>query len=121
MSLKTLFLGKINKSKSVCTLLITIYTVWVYLDLLHKHTHHSLKYSIHWDDYYIVGGTGNTILHDTPKPPRLLDPANPANNLFDTGFTTTRTGDRSHDEGEGNWAEIKKKIETIDLTVDITA
>ena len=64
-----------------------------------------------------MGGPGNTILHDTPKPPRLLDPANPANNLFDTGFTITRTGDRSHEEGD--WTEIKRKIETIDLTVDI--
>ncbi len=53
----------------------------------------------------------------TPQKPRLLDPANPANNLFDTGFYTTRTGDKSHDEKEGNWSEIK--IETIDLTVDI--
>ena len=85
------------------------------------YTNTSLKYSIHWDDYYIVGagGTDNTILHDTPKTPCLLDPANPANNLFDTGFYTTRTGDRSHDEEEGNWSEIKRKIETIDLTVDI--
>ncbi|XP_064392105.1 2'-5'-oligoadenylate synthase 1-like [Halichondria panicea] len=77
------------------------------------------KQDIHWDDYYIVGATDNIILHDTPKTPRLLDPANPTNNLFDTGFTTTRTGDRSHDDGEGNWSEIKRKIETIDLTVDI--
>ncbi len=64
-----------------------------------------------------MGGSGNTILHDTPKSSRLLDPANPANNLFDTGFTITRTGDKSHDEREGDWSEIKRKIETTDLKV----
>ncbi len=58
-----------------------------------------------------------TRFYMTPQKPRLLDPANPANNLFDTRFYTTRTGDKSHDEKKGNWSEIK--IETIDLTVDI--
>ncbi len=67
-----------------------------------------------------MGGGGETILHDTPRPPRLLDPANPANNLFNTGFITTTADDRSHeyDEGEGDWSEIKRKIDTIDLTVE---
>ncbi len=62
-----------------------------------------------------MGGSGNTILHDTPKSSRLLDPANPANNLFDTGFTITHTGDKSHDEREGDWSEIKRKIDSKQL------
>ena len=60
----------------------------------------------------------DTILHNSPRSPRLLDPANPANNLFDTGFTTTQANDE-YDEGEGDWAELKRRIETIDLTVSI--
>ena len=65
-----------------------------------------------------MGGSGETILHDYPRSPRLLDPANPANNLFDTGFTTTQAKDEYCEEKE-DWAELKRKIETIDLTVSI--
>ena len=65
---------------------------------------------------------GPFLLDKTPQPPRMLDPANPANNLFETGFTTRQRGnDRSHDyeEGDGDWSELMSKIETIDLSESI--
>lgn len=65
---------------------------------------------------------GPFLLDHTPQPPRMLDPANPANNLYETGFTVRhQDNDRSHDyeEGDGDWSELMRKIQTIDLTESI--
>ncbi len=62
--------------------------------------------SIRWEKYY------NFRLRPTPYPrlyipserePRILDPANPTNNLYKTGIN-------------GNWTQLVANIDTIDLT-----
>ncbi len=44
--------------------------------------------------------------------PMILDPANPTNNLYETGFGKRH----DYDKGDGNWTQLVANIDTIDLT-----
>lgn len=50
--------------------------------------------------------------------PRIVDPANPANNLYETGIGYHHANNkcRDYEAGDGDWRSFKGKIETLDLT-----
>ncbi len=49
--------------------------------------------------------------------PCILDPVNPFNNVYYTGITSYQANSRTsrYDEGDGNWTEFVKDIDTLDL------
>ena len=50
-------------------------------------------------------------------PPRIVDPANPSNNLYETGIcgaSNKRGGD--YGEGGGVWDNFVRFVDTLDLT-----
>ena len=76
------------------------------------HTHINYTDSIYWEKYYNVGsgGFGGPNLFPTSLP-RIVDPANPANNLYETGIGTFKERHR-RDEG---WQALVANIHTVDL------
>ena len=52
-----------------------------------------------------------------PGHPRVLDPANPVNNVWETGFNDYNPGERHNDyePGDGNCTPLKENIDSIDL------
>lgn len=71
--------------------------------------------SIWWEHCYSLRQYPTLV---TPHPPRILDPANPANNLYITGITSFRPNERTreHKVGSGNWAFFKNHISSLDLS-----
>ena len=59
-----------------------------------------INHSIYWDGYYYNRGDYSDLL---PSRPRLIDPANPANNVWETGI-------------RGPSRELVSKINAIDLS-----
>ena len=57
-------------------------------------------FSVHWEKFYRMAEHG----HPMPVPPRVIDPANPANNVWQSGI---RGGDAS---------VFVSRIDTIDLS-----
>ena len=53
-----------------------------------------------------------------PSYPRILDPANPINNVWKTGFKTYKPGERisDYEPGDGNATLLRERIHTIDLS-----
>jgi len=53
-----------------------------------------------------------------PAHPRIVDPANPANDLYETGISSYRPNERAcdYEPGDGDWTMFKRKIGTLDLT-----
>ncbi len=76
----------------------------------------SLFFSISWEHCYSLRQHPTLI---QPRPPRILDPANPANNLYVTGVSSLiaaheRCGE--HKVGGGNWRSLCNNIESLDLS-----
>jgi len=74
-----------------------------------------LTLSIYWEQCYS--------LHQYPAlipsgAPRIIDPANPANNLYKTGIGHYSAHERHSDfePGDGNWSVFKRCIHTLDLS-----
>lgn len=86
-----------------------------------QYTHINYYFSIHWEDgragkkYYYRRRDYSRLL---PSRPRIIDPANPANNLYITGIGNQPPNERDSDyePGDGNWAELKEHIHTLDLS-----
>ena len=53
-----------------------------------------------------------------PARPRIVDPANPTNNLYETGISSYSKNQRARDyePGDGDWTLFKMYIGTLDLT-----
>ena len=53
-----------------------------------------------------------------PSRPRVVDPANPANNVWITGFKDYQPGERicDYEPGDGNASLLRRYIRTIDLS-----
>ena len=47
-----------------------------------------------------------------PPRPRIIDPANPSNNVYKSGI-----GPNLYGVGDGKWGTLQKEISDIDLTV----
>lgn len=70
-----------------------------------------LNCSVYWEHFYQQRDYPNLL----PACPRLIDPANPANNVWTSGFLQ---GGRLNDyaEGDGDSTVLKRYIHTIDLS-----
>ena len=71
--------------------------------------------SVYWEHYYSLGHYRSVVPSSVP---RIIDPANPSNNLYDTGIGYYCANEKSCDfeQGDGDWTAFKKKIHTVDLT-----
>lgn len=69
--------------------------------------------SVLWSKNYTVGGTdyGIRIPPNCNQSPRILDPASPFNNVYNSGVPVPDSS--SVDTG---WAEIAQNIATLDLS-----
>lgn len=78
--------------------------------------------NIYWERYYSFGGKGSGypgLYIPSERQARILDPANPTNNLYETGLVRSyKAYDSTHDyePGNGNWTQLVANIDTIDLT-----
>lgn len=56
-----------------------------------------------------------------PSRPRIIDPANPSNNLYKTGIGKYYPNSTASDyeEGDGDWTLLVRYIDSIDLTKSI--
>jgi len=71
-------------------------------------------HSIYWEEYY---GKSQYPRLFPPCPPRIVDPANPSNNLHNTGICGRgNMGACDYGEGGGSWDNFVKFVETGDLT-----
>ena len=74
-------------------------------------------HSIYWVDYYKPGDYPDLFPATLP---RIVDPANPANNLHNTGIIGySSTSHSYYEQGDGNWTQLVGKIESVDLTKTI--
>ncbi len=70
---------------------------------------------MYWEEYYKRRDYPDLL----PSRPRIIDPANPTNNLYKTGITSYyEANDRSHDygPGDGDWTLFTRYIDSLDLT-----
>ena len=74
-----------------------------------------LQHSIYWEEYYKECDYPDLFPQCIP---RIVDPANPANNLYETGIGRHYPNNkcRDYEAGDGDWRSFKEKIETLDLT-----
>ena len=70
--------------------------------------------SIYWEEYYQRRDYPQYI----PSRPRIIDPANPMNNVWTTGFRHFQPHERIYDyrPGDGNAYPLRLNIRTIDLS-----
>ena len=70
-----------------------------------------------WQKFYTITTGGGPGLLTLPSPPRIIDPANPVNNVWKTGFKKYKPGERisDYEPGDGNAVPLRQKIDTIDL------
>ena len=56
-----------------------------------------------------------------PREPYIIDPANPANNVWYSGFKGYRRGEKPNDyePGDGNSTVLKRYIDSIDLSKSV--
>ena len=77
-----------------------------------------ISHSICWagpsPDYFYEKRDVNTLL---PSRPRIVDPANPANNVWITGLNTYQKGEvvSEYEPGDGRSKVLRSKIDTINL------
>ena len=71
-------------------------------------------YSIYWEEYYSAGDYPTLFPSSTP---RLVDPANPANNVYLSGIGPYPRKKKAseYDLGDGDWSEFESKVEYFDL------
>ena len=69
--------------------------------------------SICWEKYYDRWSYPDLL----PRRPCIVDPANPANNVWISGLKRYRPGERisNYEPGDGNSALLRSYIHTIDL------
>lgn len=93
------------------TFLLQSYVLMITCIPTHTHTHTS----IYWEHYYSLTLYPSLV---PSKVPRIIDPANPSNNLYDTGIGYYCANEKSSDfeHGDGDWTAFKKNIHTVDLT-----
>lgn len=73
--------------------------------------------SIYWEEYYRKEDYRKLF---PSHPPRIVDPANPSNNLYYSGICgTSNTKGCDYGEGGGAWTNLVRYIDTLDLTQDI--
>ena len=89
------------------------------IEVVNYNTAHCLlTCSIYWETdakgYYLIKDYDDLL----PDLPRIVDPANPTNNLYMTGISSYRPNDRARDyePGDGDWTLFKRYIDTLDLT-----
>ena len=72
-------------------------------------------FSIYWEKCYSLRQYPALI---TSRAPRILDPANPANNLYRTGIGRYNAHEKHSDSepGDGDWSVFKRTIHTLDLS-----
>ena len=77
----------------------------------------SLVRSIYWENYYTLASYQSII----PSCPRIIDPANPSNNLYQTGIGKYYPNSKASDyeEGDGDWTLLVRYIDSIDLTKSV--
>nr|CAC82934.1 putative (2-5)A-2 synthetase [Suberites domuncula] len=71
--------------------------------------------NIYWEEYYRARDYPTLFRSSTP---RLIDPANPANNVYQSGIGSYPKNQRSHDYadcGDGDWSDFERKVEQFDL------
>lgn len=70
--------------------------------------------SIYWEDYYRAGDYPSLFPRQCP---RLVDPANPANNVYESGIGPYPANDRSekYEYGNGDWVTFAAKIDLFDF------
>ena len=97
------------KYKASCPSSYIVYTAIVCNTNTHTHLN-----SIYWEEYY---GTRDypTLFHSST--PRLVDPANPANNVYLSGIGPypRRKKASEYDLGDGDWSQFVSKVEYFDL------
>ena len=56
-----------------------------------------------------------------PRAPYIVDPANPANNMWFSGFKRYAAGEKPNDyePGDGNSTVLKRHINTMDLSIAV--
>ena len=79
--------------------------------------YYNLNCSIYWEKYYTINFGGGGLL-SLPSQPRIVDPANPVNNVWMTGFKNYKPGERisDYEPGDGNAFLLRERIHTIDLS-----
>ena len=77
----------------------------------------STTFSVYWETYYKRRDYPDLL----PSRPRIIDPANPSNNLYETGICSYRSNQRASDyePGDGDWTVFKMNIGTLDLTKSV--
>ena len=70
--------------------------------------------SIYWENYYNARDYPTLFPSSTP---RLVDPANPANNVYQSGIGPYPPKKRpcDYERGDGDWSQFVDKVEHFDL------
>lgn len=70
--------------------------------------------SLYWEQCYSLRQYPSLV---PPRPPRILDPANPANNLYLTGISGGGPYERTSDygPGDGDWSALTMHIHSLNL------
>ena len=76
--------------------------------------------SIYWEEYYKKSSYPDLF----PRCPRIVDPANPTNNLYETGISGRYNRKRqdygdSDGDSDGDWRKFVCHVDTLDLTVPV--
>ena len=75
---------------------------------------YNLYYSIYWEKYYKKADYRDLLPVSTP---RIVDPANPANNLYYSGIAGEGNREaRDYGYGGGSWEKFSQIIYSLDLT-----
>ena len=71
--------------------------------------------SIYWERCYSLSQYPTLIM---PRPPRILDPANPRNNLYVSGVDNYRPYQHCGEYmvRDGNWTVLARLIDSLDLS-----
>ena len=74
----------------------------------------SPNFSICWETFYRRQTYPNLL----PSRPRIVDPANPANNVWVSGLRRFKPNEKisDYEPGDGNSALLRRLIHTIDLS-----
>ena len=72
-------------------------------------------HSIYWERCYSLNQYPTLV---TPRPPRILDPANPANNLYVSGVSSYGSYQHCGEYmvGDGDWSMLNRHIDSLDLS-----
>ena len=70
---------------------------------------------MYWERCYSVRQYPSLV---PPHPPRVLDPANPSNNLYVTGVASYKPYQQcgEYTVGEGDWSSLSRLIDSLDFS-----